>query len=86
MLNRSEATNFGAAALLEHDARYDRAEEFLEVVRGHWRSWNADALVVDKASRVVADPDKVRRIEHAGQWFKSRGPFTVPRSPQGNRC
>ena len=38
---------------------------------------------MDKASGVFADPDKVRRIEHAGQWFKSRGPFTVPRSPQG---
>ncbi|MGI4952739.1 MAG: LLM class flavin-dependent oxidoreductase [Janthinobacterium lividum] len=82
-LNRSEAANFGSATVLEHDLRYDRAEEFLEVVRGHWRSWDDDALVMDKASGVFADPDKVRRIEHDGQWFKSRGPFTVPRSPQG---
>ena len=82
-LNRSEAANFGATAVLEHDLRYDRAEEFLEVVRGHWRSWDDDALVMDKASGVFAYPDKVRRIEHAEQWFKSRGPFTVPRSPQG---
>ena len=82
-LNNSEAANFGRDVVLEHDARYDRAEEFLEVVRGHWRSWDDDALVVDKHSGLFADPDKVRRLEHSGQWFKSRGPFTVPRTPQG---
>ncbi len=82
-LNRSEAANFGSDIVLEHDLRYDRAEEFLEVVHAHWRSWDTDALVIDKASGLFADPAKVRRIEHQGQWFKSRGPFTVPRSPQG---
>ncbi len=82
-LNGSEAANMGAGAVLEHDRRYDRAEEFLEVVRGHWRSWDDDALVIDRASGLFADPDKVRRLEHEGEWFSSRGPFTVPRSPQG---
>ncbi len=82
-LNASEAANMGGDAVLEHDRRYDRAEEFLEVVRAHWRSWDDDALVVDKNTGRFADPDKVRRIEHAGEWFRSRGPFTVPRSPQG---
>ena len=82
-LNRSEAANFGSGAVLEHDLRYDRAEEFLEVVRAHWRSWDDDALMIDKESGWFADPAKVRRIEHDGRWFKSRGPFTVPRSPQG---
>jgi FMN-dependent oxidoreductase (nitrilotriacetate monooxygenase family) len=82
-LNSSEAANFGREVVLEHDLRYDRAEEFLEVVRGHWRSWDTDALVMDKHSGVFADPQKVRRLDHSGRWFKSRGPFTVPRSPQG---
>jgi FMN-dependent oxidoreductase (nitrilotriacetate monooxygenase family) len=82
-LNGSEAANFGRDMVLEHDLRYDRAEEFLEVVRGHWRSWDDDALVIDRERGVFADPDKVRRLSHDGQWFKSRGPFTVPRSPQG---
>ncbi len=81
-LNDSEANNFGRGIVLEHDLRYDRAEEFLEVVRGHWRSWSDDALVQDK-SGVFVNPDLVRRLEHKGEWFKSRGPFTVPRSPQG---
>jgi FMN-dependent oxidoreductase (nitrilotriacetate monooxygenase family) len=82
-LNSSEAANFGRDVVLEHDLRYDRAEEFLDVVRGHWRSWDDDALVMDKQSGIFADPTKVRRLDHSGQWFKSRGPFTVPRSRQG---
>ena len=81
-LNSSEAVNFGRDTVLKHDLRYDRAEEFLETVRGHWRSWDDNALILDKAGQ-FADPDRVRRLDHAGQWFKSRGPFTVPRSPQG---
>ena len=80
-LNSSEAANMGVGTVLEHD-RYDRAEEFLEVVRGHWRGWDDDALILDKGG-LFANPDGVRRLEHKGKWFNSRGPFTVPRSPQG---
>jgi FMN-dependent oxidoreductase (nitrilotriacetate monooxygenase family) len=82
-LNDSEAANFGAEAHPEHDARYDRADEFVEVVLGHWDSWEDDAIVLDKVRGVFADPAKVHRLDHRGKWFKSRGPFTVPRSPQG---
>ena len=56
----------------------------MEVVHGHWDSWEDDALIVDKASGRFADPDKVRRLDHVGEHFRSRGPFTVPRSPQGH--
>jgi FMN-dependent oxidoreductase (nitrilotriacetate monooxygenase family) len=56
----------------------------MEVVRGHWDSWDDDALIVDKASGRFADPNKVRRLDHVGKFFRSRGPFTVPRSPQGH--
>ena len=82
-LNDSEAANFGAEAHPEHDARYDRADEFVEVVLGHWDSWEDDAIVLDRARGVFADPAKVHRLDHRGSWFRSRGPFTVPRSPQG---
>jgi FMN-dependent oxidoreductase (nitrilotriacetate monooxygenase family) len=82
-LNSSEAVNFGRDVMLEHDLRYERAEEFLQIVQGHWRSWDDDALVLDRASGLFADPGKVRRLDFQGEWLKSRGPFTVPRSPQG---
>jgi alkanesulfonate monooxygenase SsuD/methylene tetrahydromethanopterin reductase-like flavin-dependent oxidoreductase (luciferase family) len=37
---------------------------------------------MDHVSGTFADPAKVRRIEHAGRFFKSRGPLNVVRSPQ----
>ncbi|MDE2007798.1 MAG: NtaA/DmoA family FMN-dependent monooxygenase, partial [Rhodospirillales bacterium] len=83
-INDGEALNMGLAQHMAHDARYDRADEFLEVVIGHWDTWEDDALVVDKASGLFAHPDKVHRLDHAGKFFRSRGPFTVPRSPQGH--
>ena len=83
-VNDGEAQNMGREEHLEHDARYDRADEFMEVVLGHWDSWDDDALIIDKKSGRFADPKKVRRLDHRGKFFKSRGPFTVPRSPQGH--
>ena len=67
-----------------HDLRYDRADEFMEVVLGHWDTWEDDAIVIDRATGLFADPAKVHRLDHQGKFFKSRGPFTVPRSPQGH--
>ncbi|MGE4241790.1 LLM class flavin-dependent oxidoreductase [Ramlibacter sp.] len=83
-LNDSEAFNFGQHAHLEHDARYDRADEFIEVVLGHWTSWDRDALIMDRKERLFADPAKVRRLDFKGKYVQSRGPFTVPQSPQGH--
>lgn len=82
-LNDSEAANFGKDAHLEHDTRYDRADELMEAVLGHWDTWEDDALVLDRESGTFADPEKVHRLSHVGAWFKTRGPFTVPRTPQG---
>jgi alkanesulfonate monooxygenase SsuD/methylene tetrahydromethanopterin reductase-like flavin-dependent oxidoreductase (luciferase family) len=83
-MNDVEARNMGLEEVIEHDARYDRADEFMQVVHGHWDTWADDALIVDKATGRFADPEKVRRLGHKGQHFGSRGPFTVPRSPQGH--
>jgi FMN-dependent oxidoreductase (nitrilotriacetate monooxygenase family) len=82
-VNDSEAQNFGVDAHLGHDERYDRADEFLEATVGLWDSWDDDALVLDRAGGVFADPDKVHELNYDGDWFKVRGPLTVPRSPQG---
>jgi FMN-dependent oxidoreductase (nitrilotriacetate monooxygenase family) len=82
-LNDGESLNFGLQDHMEHDARYDRADEFLEVVTGHWNTWEDDALILDRESGRFADPSKVHRLDHSGKYFKSRGPFSVPRSPQG---
>ncbi|TCZ66209.1 LLM class flavin-dependent oxidoreductase [Roseicella aquatilis] len=82
-LNDGEAANMGHAEMMAHDARYDRADEFVEVVLGHWDAWEDDALILDKASGRFGDGHKVHRLDFRGQYLSSRGPFTVPRSPQG---
>ncbi|AFY31157.1 LLM class flavin-dependent oxidoreductase [Calothrix sp. PCC 7507] len=79
----SEAGNFGFDEHLEHDLRYDRADEFLEVATKLWGSWEEGALVLDQENGIFADPTKVNYVNYVGQWLKSRGPLTVPRSPQG---
>jgi len=82
-VNDGEAQNYGLDQHLEHDARYDRADEFLEVTTGLWDTWDDDALVLDRVGGTFADPDKVHELDHDGEWFHVRGPLTVPRSPQG---
>jgi FMN-dependent oxidoreductase (nitrilotriacetate monooxygenase family) len=83
-LNDGEALNMGRQEVVEHDLRYDRADEFMEIVLGHWDAWDDDALVLDKQRPRFADPTKVQRLDYAGQFYRSRGPFTVPRTPQGH--
>ncbi len=79
----NEAENFGETSLLDHDERYDRADEFVDVVTRLWESWDHDALVLDREAGTYADPDRVRVLDHVGKWFRVRGPLNVPRSPQG---
>lgn len=77
------ATNFGSAALPDHDDRYARGEEFVDVVRALWESWDADAIVSDRASGVWADRDRIHTINHDGDIFQVQGPLSMPRPPQG---
>ena len=83
-LNDAEAANFGHEHLLGHDERYDRADEFMAIVHGHWNAWDDDALVQDKEAGLFAHPEKVHRLDYQGRFLSSRGPFTVPRSAQGH--
>src|SRR6201999_4210268 len=82
-VNDSEAQNFGLSAAVDHDRRYDKADEFLETVAALWDSWDDGALIMDAETGEFADPAKVREINHKGEWFSVRGPLTVPRTPQG---
>jgi FMN-dependent oxidoreductase (nitrilotriacetate monooxygenase family) len=82
-LNDSEAQNFGMAEHLEHDDRYDIADEFMEAAFALWDSWEEGAVIGDKEQGRFADPGKVHRVDYAGAHFQSRGPLTVPRTPQG---
>ena len=82
-LNDSEAQNFGVSEHLDHDDRYDVAEEFMQAAFALWDSWEDGAISIDKARNAFADPGKVHRVDYSGKWFQVRGPLTVPRPPQG---
>ncbi len=81
--NVSMARNFSQDAHPGHGDRYDRAEEFVDVVRGLWESWDDDAFVRDKASGVYFKPEGLHLLNHVGPHFKVRGPIDAVRSPQG---
>jgi FMN-dependent oxidoreductase (nitrilotriacetate monooxygenase family) len=78
------ARNFGHAAPAPHADRYDRAEEFADVVTGLWDTWDDDAFVRDRARGEYFDPAKVSLLNHAGKHFKVLGPLNIARPPQGH--
>ncbi len=78
-----EARNFNRAARPDHQARYERATEFLQVVTKLWDSWQDDALVIDKATGIYSDTDKIHTLDHVGEHFQVRGPLNTPRPIQG---
>ena len=68
---------------MPHDERYERAEEYMEVVYKLWEhSWADGAVVLDGANDTYADPDRVRRIDHHGHYFSVAGPHHSEPSPQ----
>jgi FMN-dependent oxidoreductase (nitrilotriacetate monooxygenase family) len=79
----AEARNFNRDSHLDYDTRYERAAEFVQVVKGLWDSWEEDAVLGDKASGLFFDPAKLHALNHVGKHFKVRGPLSVKRTPQG---
>jgi FMN-dependent oxidoreductase (nitrilotriacetate monooxygenase family) len=77
------AQNFGLDEQIEHDQRYDMADEFFELACELWDSWEEDAVILDEGTRTWGDYTKVHTVDFAGKHYKSRGPLNAPRSPQG---
>ncbi|QRM53192.1 NtaA/DmoA family FMN-dependent monooxygenase [Sinorhizobium sp. BG8] len=77
------AQNFNLDVLPLRETRYEMADEYMDVVRKLFDSWDKDAVVLDRAKGVYADPTKVHTIDHAGKFFKVRGPLNTVPSPQG---
>ncbi len=82
--NASEAFNFGRDAHFGHAERYERAAEFVAVVKGLWDSYDDDAFVRDRAAGRYFDPAKLHHLDHRGKHFAVRGPLNVARPPQGH--
>jgi FMN-dependent oxidoreductase (nitrilotriacetate monooxygenase family) len=77
------AQNFGLEEHLEHDLRYEMADEFVELATRLWESWEADAIAGDAEARVFVDHRKVHTVDFKGRFFASRGPLNTARPPQG---
>ena len=79
----SAARNLGLGEQIPHDERYDRAEEYMDVVYKLWEgSVEDDAVIADKTANVFVDPTKVYNIDHGGRYFSVPGPSLAEPSPQ----
>jgi alkanesulfonate monooxygenase len=80
----AEARNFNLAQQVPHHERYQRASEFVDVVRKLWDTWDDDAFVLDAGTGRYYDPDKLHLIAHQGEHYQVLGPLNVARAPQGH--
>lgn len=79
----SGARNLGLAGQVDHDRRYDVADEYLEVCYKLWEgSWEDGAVLRDRDKRVFTDPGKVHPIAHRGRYFDVPGIHLCEPSPQ----
>lgn len=76
--------NYGITEWPGHAERYRRADEFVEVVLGLWNGWQDDAVVGDRVTGTWADPTRIHRLDHHGEFFDVAGPLNVGRSRQGH--
>ncbi|KFA62640.1 hypothetical protein S40285_08028 [Stachybotrys chlorohalonatus IBT 40285] len=80
---KSSADALGHESTVPHDERYAIADEFMDVVYKLWESsWAPDSVVLDKTTGVAFDPEKIKKIEHKGKYFKMSGRNQVHPSPQ----
>lgn len=81
--NDYAARNFGLDKLPPHGERYERAREFVDIVKALWDTWEDDAFSRDKVSGRNFDPAKMHVLDHLGKFFKVNGALNIARSPQG---
>ena len=77
------ALNYNRPEHPAHDLRYQMADEFLEITKGLWDSWEDDAFVFDKEQGVFFDPAKMHRVNYQGEFYSVQGPLNISRSRQG---
>jgi len=81
--SQQEAWNFSRDEHLGYEERYERADEFVDVVKKLWDSWEDDAFIRDKETGLFYDESKLHVPNHKGKHFSVRGPLNSARTPQG---
>ncbi len=69
---------------MDHDERYDRADEYMEVCYKLWGSIGPDAILANRKSGIFADPGKVAKVKHEGKYFRCETVGPTLNSPQGH--
>lgn len=70
----SAAKALGKTGMTEHDARYDQADDYMDLLYKLWEgSWEEGAVRLDKQARIYADPAKVHKMQHHGPYYQSEG-------------
>ncbi|EYD01847.1 FMN-dependent oxidoreductase, nitrilotriacetate monooxygenase family protein [Acinetobacter baumannii 44362_2] len=79
----SGSKNLGLKTQVNHDNRYDIADEYLEVLYKLWEgSWEEGSVLRDRESGIFADHKKVHPIQHEGKYFTVPGIHICEPSPQ----
>lgn len=79
----SAAHNFGREDHPDHALRYEEADEFVEIAKQLWDSWEDEAVINDKTVGTRIHKDKVHTIDFKGKYYSVKGPLNIARPPQG---
>ena len=83
----SGARNIGQQAQKDHDARYDYADEYLEVVYKLLEgSWEEGAVLSDRERRIFSAPRSSTRSTIAAPFSRCRAFTSASRRPSARRC
>ncbi|CAM3270882.1 NtaA/DmoA family FMN-dependent monooxygenase [Nocardioides dubius] len=77
------AANYGLDEMYDYETRYGRAQEFVELARALWDSYEDDAFPRDRATGQFLDRAKQHVLNWEGEFFKVRGPLNIESSRQG---
>ena len=77
------AKNFSGVNNVDHDLRYDQANEFVEISKKLWNSWrDVDSQSIHKAGKFLKN-QQPEPINYEGDFYSVKGPLNIDQSPQG---
>jgi len=80
---KNEYDNFGFDHYPDRDEAYARSDEFVDVCKQLWATWEDGAVIANRETGEFADPSLIHPIDHHGRFYKTKGVLPVPHSPQG---
>lgn len=82
-ISPDDAAQYADQSFVPQEERYARGEEFVDVVLKLWAALEPGAYVRDKEGGIYKNLEKIRLINHAGKYYRVRGPLKGVASPQG---